>query len=98
MKIEKRVAAAIKKNPGKIKIIVSEAPKPIHKISKAEAIKLLRRFRDGWEMLTTRNEDLPDERLESEKVSALRSHLKWYYSDEAHAIAARYLVGLIRYF
>jgi hypothetical protein len=58
-------------------------PKPLNDMSRAELIKHIRNFRESYEKITTRNQDLSDERLSSETDKELRNHLKWYFSDSA---------------
>lgn len=62
-------------------------PKPIHKMSRNEVIRNLRKFRDAWEKVTSRNQDLADERLNRETTKYLRRHIKFYYSDDAKNLA-----------
>lgn len=66
-------------------------PKPLTKMSRDELIKRLRKFRDAWEKITTRNQDLSDERLDDEDDKELRSLLVFYYSDSAKRIAEDWL-------
>ena len=58
-------------------------PKPLTDMSRAELLKHVRKFRDSYEKITTRNQDLNDERLFEETDKELRNHLKWYFSDAA---------------
>lgn len=66
-------------------------PKPLSKMSRDELIRNLRLFRDSWEKITTRNQDLDNERLSSESTEQLRKLLKFYYSNEAKNIAIQWL-------
>ena len=66
-------------------------PKPLNKMSREELIRNLRLFRDAWEKITTRNQDLDNERLATETTEQLRKLLKFYYSDEAKLIAEDWL-------
>lgn len=66
-------------------------PKPLNKMSRDELIKNLRSFRNAWERITTRNQDLSNERLADEDTKSLRKHLKFYYSDDARLIAENWL-------
>jgi hypothetical protein len=66
-------------------------PKPLTKMSREELIKRLRKFRDAWEKITTRNQDLSNERLDDESDKGLRSLLNFYYSDDAKRIAEDWL-------
>jgi len=58
-------------------------PKPLNDMSRAELLKHVRKFRESYEKITTRNQDLSDERLVKETDKELRDHLKWYFSDAA---------------
>jgi hypothetical protein len=58
-------------------------PKPLNDMSRAELLKHIRKFRESYEKITTRNQDLSDERLVKETDKELRDHLKWYFSDSA---------------
>lgn len=58
-------------------------PKPLNDMSRAELMKHIRKFRESYEKITTRNQDLSDERLLKETDKELRDHLKWYFSDAA---------------
>ena len=66
-------------------------PKPLSKMSRDELIKNLRSFRDTWERITTRNQDLSNERLANETTEELRKLLKFYYSNGAKLIAEDWL-------
>jgi hypothetical protein len=67
-------------------------PKSLSKMSREELIRNLRLFRDAWEKITTRNQDLSNERLESETTEQLRKLLKFYYSNDAKLIAEDWLI------
>ena len=80
------------KNPIKnYKGMWEEIPKPISKMDRDELIKNLQKFRDAWEKITTRNQDLSDDRIQEETIVSLRSLLKFYYSNEAKLIAEDWL-------
>ena len=67
--------------------------KPLSKMTKKELVNHLRKFRNAWEKVTTRNQDLSDERLNNyESIKGLRSLLKHYYSDESKQIAHTWLI------
>jgi len=68
-----------------------ERPKPLAKMPRAEVKRRLQAFRDAWENITTRNQDLSDERLDSETLKDLRDHLKFYYSKDAKMLAEDWL-------
>jgi len=67
--------------------------KPIKTMSREELIKKLQKFRDVWEKITTRNQDLTDERINDETSTTLRTIIKFYYSDSARLIAEDWLRG-----
>lgn len=46
----------------------------------------LRILRDGWEVLTGRGQDLPDERISEMSLSELRKIIGWYLSDDARSL------------
>ena len=58
-------------------------PKPLNDMSRSELLKHIRKFRESYEKITTRNQDLSDERLLKKTDKELRDHLKWYFSDSA---------------
>ena len=66
-------------------------PKPLTDMSRAELLKHVRNFRESYEKITTRNQDLSDERLLEETDKELRNHLKWYFSDEARILSEGWL-------
>lgn len=65
--------------------------KPISSMTREELIKNLQKFRAGWEKITTRDQDLSDERLNSEPTERLRNLIKFYYSDDAKFLAEDWL-------
>ena len=65
--------------------------KPISSMTRDELIKNLQKFRDCWEKITTRNQDLSDERLNDETTDALRKLIKFYYSNSAKLLAEEWL-------
>ena len=65
--------------------------KPISLMTREELIKKLQKFRDSWEKITTRDQDLSDERLNSEPTDQLRKLIKFYYSDSAKFLAEDWL-------
>ena len=65
--------------------------KPISLMMREELIKKLQKFRDSWEKITTRDQDLSDERLNSEPTDQLRKLIKFYYSDSAKFLAEDWL-------
>ena len=65
--------------------------KPISSMTREELIKNLQKFRDSWEKITTRDQDLSDERLNSEPTDQLRKLIKFYYSDSAKLLSEDWL-------
>ena len=65
--------------------------KPINSMTREELIKNLQKFRDSWEKITTRNQDLSDERLNDESTDNLRNLIKFYYSNNAKLLAEDWL-------
>jgi hypothetical protein len=65
--------------------------KPISSMTRTELIKNLQNFRTSWEKITRRNQDLSDERLNSEPTHQLRNLIKFYYSDGAKLLAEDWL-------
>jgi len=81
-----------KDNPiTKYKGMWEPTPKPLTKMSREELIKRLRKFRDAWEKITGRNQDLSNERIDDANDKELRSLLVFYYSDGAKHIAEDWL-------
>ena len=66
-------------------------PKPISNMSREELIKNLRSFRNAWEKITTRDQDLSNGRLKEESNEQLKKLIKFYYSDEGKNLAAEWL-------
>ncbi len=60
-------------------------------MTREELIKNLQKFRDSWEKITTRDQDLSDERLNGEPTERLRKLIKFYYSDSAKFLAEDWL-------
>jgi hypothetical protein len=65
--------------------------KPISSMTRDELIKNLQKFRDSWEKITARDQDLSDERLNSEPTQNLRKLIKFYYSNDAKFLAEDWL-------
>jgi hypothetical protein len=65
--------------------------KPISSMTRDELIKNLQKFRDSWEKITTRDQDLSDERLNSEPTQRLRKLIKFFYSNDAKFLAEDWL-------
>jgi hypothetical protein len=65
--------------------------KPISSMTREELIKNLQKFRDSWEKITKRDQDLSDERLNGEPTERLRNQIKFYYSDDAKFLAEDWL-------
>ena len=66
-------------------------PKPLRDMSRSELLKHVRKFRESYEKITTRNQDLDDDRLLEETDKELRNHLKWYFSDAARILSEGWL-------
>ncbi len=62
---------------------------------RAQLLSLVRTFRDGWEALTSRNQDLSEERLAEESDAQLRRHLSEYSSESMRALLAERLAQLL---
>lgn len=69
--------------------------KPISSMTRDELIKNLQKFRTSWEKITTRDQDLSDERLTSEPTQNLRKLIKFYYSNNAKLLAEDWLRNYI---
>jgi len=65
--------------------------KPITSMTREELIKNLQKFRDSWEKITARDQDLSDEHLNNEPTQKLRKQIKFYYSDDAKFLAEDWL-------
>jgi len=65
--------------------------KPISSMTREELIKNLQKFRNSWEKITKRDQDLSDERLNSEPTERLINQIKFYYSDDAKLLAEDWL-------
>lgn len=68
-------------------------PKPLTEMSRSELLKRIRQFRDAFEKITTRNQDLNDDRLAGETDKELREHLKYYFSEGARIQSEDWLRG-----
>jgi hypothetical protein len=66
-------------------------PKPLSKMTREELIRNLRSFRNAWEKITTRNQDLSNERLAKETTEDLRQLIKFFYSNNAKNLATSWL-------
>jgi len=66
-------------------------PMAISKMSRETLIRNLKAFRNAWEKITKRNQDLSDDRLNGESTQDLRNLIKYYFSDEARNIAEEWL-------
>jgi hypothetical protein len=69
-------------------------PKPLSQMDREELITRLRKFRNAWERITDRNQDLSNDRLASEDEKGLRSLLEFYYSESAKQLADEWLLDL----
>jgi hypothetical protein len=66
-------------------------PKPLSEMPRRELLKHIRQFRNAFEKITTRNQDLDDDRLASETDQQLRQHLKYYFSEESRIQSEEWL-------
>jgi hypothetical protein len=66
-------------------------PKPLRQMARAELLERVRNFRDAWEKITTRNQDLNDDRLSEETDTQLRTHLKFYFHKGARIQSEEWL-------
>jgi hypothetical protein len=66
-------------------------PKPLTQMSRSELVKHIRKFRDNYEKITGRNQDLNDDRIKEDTDMALRARLKWYFSDAARTQSEKWL-------
>jgi hypothetical protein len=60
-------------------------------MDREEVVKELRSFRNAWEKITTRDQDLSNERLKEESLTDLRKLLKFYYTEDAKTLAKQWL-------
>ena len=86
-KLKDRIGKPITNHKGMWK----EMPKPLGSMKRDELVKHLKGFRNAWEKITTRSQDLSDERIQSETDAQLREHLKWYYSNDSKLLAEDWL-------
>ena len=68
-------------------------PKAVAAMKRDELITHLRAFRNAWERVTQRDQDLSNARLQRETVAGLRSLLAFYYSDTSRVLAEEWLTG-----
>ena len=71
-------------------------PKPLSAMSRSELMANLRSFRNAWERVTTRNQDMSNADLEATTMARLRSLLNFYYSEHARVTAEGWLRRLAR--
>lgn len=90
-KIEKKIKVRTENSITNYRGMWKPIPKPLTKMSRNELITNIRSFRNAWEKITTRNQDLSDERLANETTEQLRNLLKFYYSNDAKLIAEDWL-------
>lgn len=60
---------------------------PMHKMTRKEIMGKLKQFRDAWEKITTRNQDLPDDYIRELKTLDLARRLKWFYDESTKILA-----------
>lgn len=58
-------------------------------------LEQLRTFRDGWGEITTRHQDLSDERLAETSTPELAAFVKEYASPQMRALLASWLAELL---
>jgi hypothetical protein len=68
-----------------------EMPKPLGSMKRDELVKHLKGFRNAWEKITTRDQDLSDEHIHSQTNAQLRQRLMFYFSNDAKLIAEDWL-------
>jgi hypothetical protein len=85
------INARIKKPITNYRGMYEPPTKPISSMTREELIKNLQKFRDSWEKITRRDQDLSDERLNGEPTERLRNQIKFYYSDNAKFLAEDWL-------
>jgi hypothetical protein len=91
IKATKLIQDRIKKPITNYRGMYEPPTKPISSMTREELIKNLQKFRDSWEKITKRDQDLSDERLNSEPTQRLRNQIKFYYSDDAKFLAEDWL-------
>lgn len=84
----------LRNHPRALRVLTSEDPLREAR-TRDDLLRLVRLYRDGWEALTSRNQDLGDPRLADESNTRLRSHLREYSSVELRAILAEVLGRLL---
>ena len=63
--------------------------------TREELMKQARLYRDGWEAITTRNQDWSDERIAESSVSELKKFVKGYTTPGMMEILAQWLAPLL---
>lgn len=66
-------------------------PRPVSEMSREGLVRQLASFRDAWERVTRRNQDMSDERLATSTVSELRRLIGYFYSESARFQAENWL-------
>jgi len=89
--IEKQIKVRSNRPITNFKGMWKPKPKSLSKMSRLELIRNLRLFRNAWERITARNQDLSNERLASETTDQLRKLIQFYYSNDAKLIAEDWL-------
>lgn len=62
-------------------------------MSRDELINNLRKFRNAWEKISTRNQDLSNEQLAESSTSELSKLIKYYYSESCKNQAEEWLLN-----
>lgn len=65
--------------------------KSVSSMSRNELLKNIRLYRNVWETVTDRNQDMDDERLETENNTSLKQFLNSYIDDTIRAMLAVWL-------
>jgi hypothetical protein len=84
----------IRAHPQQLKALAAGSEFKIAK-DRAGLIKQARQLRDGWEAITTRNQDLSDERLAGESTAALKKIVTDYMAPDMMGILAQWLASLV---
>lgn len=85
----------VRKNPKKLKMMVDGGSFQLA-TTREGLLRQLRVFVEGWGEITTRNQDMPEERMAEESTEEIRSHVKVYASEKMRAILAGWLAHLLK--
>lgn len=84
----------VQKNPRRLMKLVQGETFTLAR-TRTGLLEQLRAFRDGWGEITTRHQDLSDERLAETSTPALRAFVKEYASPQMRALLASWLAELL---